>query len=539
MTVATRCSRLTVGLRTDGVRGGRAGRAVLRLRSADATGCMASRRCRGVALRSRHDQPQPGGRRGGARRGRRGRRRGRHRAARRAARRGRARCAQAGDRARGGTAVVTLEPCEHTGRTGPCTDGADRRPASPGSSSPCADPNPGAGGRRAAAARGRGRRRWPACRPTRSRAARSGLAAPRTPPAGRSSPGSSPPPSTAGSPPPTAPAAGSPASAARADVHRLRAEVDAVVVGVGTVLADDPQLTVRGADGRTRPRQPLRVVAGPPAAGVPADAPGSSTTPAETLVARRRPTPTALLDGAAGPRRPSACCSRAARRWPAPSWRAGLVDQVVGYLAPKLLGAGPPALRRRGNRDDAAALRSDAGRSPRSGRRRVGSADAGALRPTSAARGGAECSPASSRSSARSSPATTCGDAARLTRPRPRRSRRTPRHGDSIAVNGVCLTVVEQTDGRHVHRRRDGARRCSAARSARCGAGEPGQPRARRHASATGSAATSCRATSTASARVLDVATPASTGRSCGSRCPAASPATSSRRARSPSTASR
>jgi diaminohydroxyphosphoribosylaminopyrimidine deaminase/5-amino-6-(5-phosphoribosylamino)uracil reductase len=29
--------------------------------------------------------------------------------------------AEAGERARGGTAVVTLEPCDHTGRTGPCT----------------------------------------------------------------------------------------------------------------------------------------------------------------------------------------------------------------------------------------------------------------------------------------------------------------------------------------------------------------------------------------------------------------------------------
>ena len=29
--------------------------------------------------------------------------------------------ADAGERARGGTAVVTLEPCDHTGRTGPCT----------------------------------------------------------------------------------------------------------------------------------------------------------------------------------------------------------------------------------------------------------------------------------------------------------------------------------------------------------------------------------------------------------------------------------
>jgi diaminohydroxyphosphoribosylaminopyrimidine deaminase / 5-amino-6-(5-phosphoribosylamino)uracil reductase len=30
--------------------------------------------------------------------------------------------AEAGERARGGTAVVTLEPCAHTGRTGPCTE---------------------------------------------------------------------------------------------------------------------------------------------------------------------------------------------------------------------------------------------------------------------------------------------------------------------------------------------------------------------------------------------------------------------------------
>ena len=47
---------------------------------------------------------------------------------------------------------------------------------------------------------------------------------------------------------------------ARADVQRLRARSGAIMTGIGTVLADDPSLTVRDPDIDTRGRQPLRVV---------------------------------------------------------------------------------------------------------------------------------------------------------------------------------------------------------------------------------------------------------------------------------------
>lgn len=49
---------------------------------------------------------------------------------------------------------------------------------------------------------------------------------------------------------------------ARADVHRRRSLADAIVVGTGTVLADDPALTARGEDGDLFEDQPRPVVVG-------------------------------------------------------------------------------------------------------------------------------------------------------------------------------------------------------------------------------------------------------------------------------------
>ena len=48
--------------------------------------------------------------------------------------------------------------------------------------------------------------------------------------------------------------------AARREAHRLRTTADALVVGVGTILADDPQLTARDEQDTPMPRQPLRII---------------------------------------------------------------------------------------------------------------------------------------------------------------------------------------------------------------------------------------------------------------------------------------
>ena len=124
---------------------------------------------------------------------------------------------------------------------------------------------------------------------------------------------------------------------AHASVHALRSRVDAVAVGSGTLAADDPQLTVRGIDVRS---QPVRVVLGtspvPEDARVRADGAeiltiGEPDPHAALAELARRGIQRLLLEG--GPTIASAYLN------------AGLVDEVRWYISPVLVGVGVPALR--------------------------------------------------------------------------------------------------------------------------------------------------------------------------------------------------
>ena len=245
---------------------------------------------------------------------------------------------RAGDAARGATAVVTLEPCNHTGRTGPCAQALieagvarvvfaqidpDRSAAGGASTLRAAgiDVEPGVMAEEAtdlnvewtfAVTAGRPFVTW------KYAATLDGLSAA---PDGTSKWITS--------------------DQARRDVQTFRAEADAIVAGTGAVLADDPRLTVRDEDDLPLPydRQPLRVVV------------GETKIPnyfrvfdrvAPTLLIQSRDPQTVLtklvehdirhiwLEG--GPRLAGAF------------WNAGVIDRIIGYMAPAMLGSGRAAL---------------------------------------------------------------------------------------------------------------------------------------------------------------------------------------------------
>lgn len=244
--------------------------------------------------------------------------------------------AQAGAVSRGATAVVTLEPCNHTGRTGPCAQallaaGVRRVVFAQ------ADPNPVASGG-AATLRAAGvdvesgllveesralNRTWTFAvehgRPFVTWKLATTLDGRSAAADGTSRWVSS--------------------SAARRDTHRLRALADTMLVGTNTIAVDDPLLTVRDESAHPTAHQPLRVVMGErdldPASRVFNDDAETvhlrTRDPHEALRAlRERGRQHVFLEG--GPTLAAAFL------------RAGLVDEVVAYVAPMFLGAGRSAV---------------------------------------------------------------------------------------------------------------------------------------------------------------------------------------------------
>lgn len=243
---------------------------------------------------------------------------------------------EAGEAARGATAVVTLEPCDHTGRTGPCTQaliaaGVRRVVFAQPDTNPVARGGGGTllaagleveGGLLADEARllnrawtfgvehGRPFVTWKFATTLDGRSAAAD---------GTSRWVSSAP--------------------ARRDTHRLRALCDAILVGTHTVEVDDPQLTVRDELDAPLDRQPLRVVMG--LRDLPADRRVFDAA-AQTVHLRTRDPHEVLAELSArdrqhlflegGPRVAAAFLQR------------GLVDEVVVYVAPMLLGAGANAV---------------------------------------------------------------------------------------------------------------------------------------------------------------------------------------------------
>ena len=143
-------------------------------------------------------------------------------------------------------------------------------------------------------------------------------------------------------------------------VHTLRAQSDAIMVGIGTVLADDPQLTARDADGAPLPRQPLRVIVDsngrlPPDAtllsqpgrtlvfvsdGAAMQQPGAHSQSAEWIAAPGHDGRVDLrvMLSELGRRQITSLFVEGGGRVLGPLFDERLVDKVIGFIAPVIIG---------------------------------------------------------------------------------------------------------------------------------------------------------------------------------------------------------
>ena len=171
----------------------------------------------------------------------------------------------AGERARGATAYVTLEPCCHYGLTPPCTEGLIEAGVA---RVVCAmvDPNPLVAGRGIELLRAAGIETWVGLLEEQARALNPGFVKrmEQQRPYVRCKMAASLDGRTAMA---TGESKWISSEASRRDVQRLRAGSSAILTGIGTVLADDPSLNVRlsagelpGMSPEDRVRQPPRVV---------------------------------------------------------------------------------------------------------------------------------------------------------------------------------------------------------------------------------------------------------------------------------------
>ncbi|MGQ9660153.1 MAG: bifunctional diaminohydroxyphosphoribosylaminopyrimidine deaminase/5-amino-6-(5-phosphoribosylamino)uracil reductase RibD [Thermochromatium sp.] len=273
--------------------------------------------------------------------------------------------AQAGERARGAEVYVTLEPCAHQGRTPPCTEALI---AAGVARVVCAmvDPNPRVAGRGIDRLRQSGIAVEVGCLESEARALNPGFIKRHT--QGRPYVRCKLAASLDGR---TALATGESqwitSEAARRDVQRWRARSSAIVTGLGTVLADDPNLNVRltaaelpGLDPDEPVRQPWRVVVDsywrtPPTARLlslpgrtliagigPRDASAAALEVAGAELIRLpeqagRVDLAALMDELAR-REVNEILLEAGSTLSGALVRAGLVDEILLYLAPCLMG---------------------------------------------------------------------------------------------------------------------------------------------------------------------------------------------------------